>query len=126
MKKGLTGFFAGIIMMILISTIACAVPGYDLQLSTFRFGGVYDDQLEMHYNVYNSGLENIEDATVTLWIPDAGYYAASGGFDISDGEKHGHYFTPGLDSLEPGWHFARIMVSSDYSRDIMWRWIEIE
>ena len=110
----------------LVSIISASAIPYDLYIGSVGLGGVYDDELEMHYNVWNTGVESINDAKITLWIPELDYYVSAGSFDIDDGEKHGQYFTPDVSEIEPGEYLARVMVSSDYTVDSKWIWIEIE
>ena len=110
----------------LVSIVSASAIPYDLYIGSVGVGGVYDDELEMHYNVWNTGEESINDAKITLWIPELDYYVSAGSFDIDDGEKHGQYFTPDVSEIEPGEYLARVMVSSDYTVDSKWIWIEIE
>ena len=110
----------------LVSIISASAIPYGLYIGSVGLGGVYDDELEMHYNVWNTGVESINDAKITLWIPELDYYISAGSFDIDDGEKHGQYFTPDVSEIEPGEYLARVMVSSDYTVDSKWIWIEIE
>ena len=110
----------------LVSIISASAIPYGLYIGSVGLGGVYDDELEMHYNVWNTGVESINDAKITLWIPELDYYVSAGSFDIDDGEKHGQYFTPDVSEIEPGEYLARVMVSSDYTVDSKWIWIEIE
>ena len=110
----------------LVSIVSASAIPYDLYIGSVGVGGVYDDELEMHYNVWNTGEKSINDAKITLWIPELDYYVSAGSFDIDDGEKHGQYFTPDVSEIEPGEYLARVMVSSDYTVDSKWIWIEIE
>ena len=110
----------------LVSIISASAIPYGLYIGSVGLGGVYDDELEMHYNVWNTGEKSINDAKITLWIPELDYYVSAGSFDIDDGEKHGQYFTPDVSEIEPGEYLARVMVSSDYTVDSKWIWIEIE
>ena len=110
----------------LVSIISASAIPYGLYIGSVGLGGVYDDELEMHYNVWNTGEKSINDAKITLWIPELDYYVSAGSFDIDDGEKHGQYFTPDVSEIEPGEYLARVMVSSDYAVDSKWIWIEIE
>ena len=110
----------------LVSIVSASAIPYDLYIGSVGVGGVYDDELEMHYNVWNTGVESINDAKITLWIPELDYYISAGSFDIDDGEKHGQYLTPDVSEIEPGEYLARVMVSSDHVADSKWIWIEIE
>ena len=110
----------------LVSIISASAIPYGLYIGSVGLGGVYDDELEMHYNVWNTGEKSINDAKITLWIPELDYYVSAGSFDIDDGEKHGQYFTPDVSEIETGEYLARVMVSSDYTVDSKWIWIEIE
>jgi len=110
----------------LVSIISASAIPYGLYIGSVGLGGVYDDELEMHYNVWNTGEKSINDAKITLWIPELDYYVSAGSFDIDDGEKHGQYFTPDVSEIEPGEYLARVMVSSDYAVDSKWIWLTVE
>lgn len=112
-------------MLLITACSVTAIYGRDIELGSFRTS-VYGDEIEMHYNVHNTGAEDIDSARVTLWIPDIGYYAMLNSFDLSEGEHHGLLYYDTRDSVEPGTYLARLKVSSDYAKDSKWIWLRLE
>lgn len=121
MKKG----FIGLISLITVFLL-CMPSALGLGFGKIRYGSVYDNSLELHYNARNDLTEDIENAKVTLWIPDLGFYTRTSTFDLDEGDKHGQFLFLPLDELEPGAYRARMTLSSRHHRDIKWIWVVVE
>ncbi|MBU0536752.1 MAG: hypothetical protein KKE20_07325 [Nanoarchaeota archaeon] len=133
MKNGMFAVFIGMLMVFSVLVIADSDDSYDdsykysygVKMGSVRTGPVYEDELEMHYNVRNTGTEDIDDGRVILWIPDLDYYATTRSFDIYKGDSYGYFMNPDMAGFEPGFYLARVKFSSDYARDARWIWLEI-
>ncbi len=110
--------FMGLLAGVLLVTAMLGV-----QMGSFR-AAAFDDTVEMHYNVHNSGENDVDHASVTLWIPGLGYYEKLDSFDIGDGETHSQFYHDS--GLQHGTYLARVMVSSDHSRHSRWIWLDVE
>ncbi|MFO8016585.1 MAG: hypothetical protein R6U32_05760 [Candidatus Woesearchaeota archaeon] len=119
MKKGMIGI---IIAVLLLSMPAAMGLGF----GHVSYGAEYGNVLELHYNARNDLSEDIENAKVTLWIPDLGFYTRTSTFDIQDGEKHGQFLLLPRDELEEGGYLARLTLTSDHERDVRWIWLVVE
>ena len=81
------------------------------------------EEMAVHVNVLNPLDKDMEDATVSLFIPEADdFYYKTKGFDVPENGKHGRYVFPGFEEEHSGM-LVRIMVENDDGRTVKWRHI---
>ncbi|MBN1386590.1 hypothetical protein JW968_06495 [Candidatus Woesearchaeota archaeon] len=78
------------------------------------------EEMAVHVNVLNPIDDDMEDATVSLWIPEADdFYYKTKGFDVPPLAKHGRYVFPEF-TEEHHEMLVRIMVENDDGKTIKW------
>lgn len=113
--------FIGLMMAVFL-----VAGAFGLHFGKIRYGSIYDNNLELHYNARNIGSENIENAKVTIWIPELGFYTRTSTFDIDRGDKHGQFLLMPTGELEEGTYLAKLTLSNDHARDSKWIWLTVE
>ena len=119
MKKNIIGVLAVIFLLSMPLALG-------LNFGKIRYGVVYDDELELHYNARNDLNEDVENAKVVLWIPELGFYTRTSTFDIDRNDKVGQFLFLPLDEIPPGEYLTKIALTSDHYRDIRWIMLVVE
>jgi len=114
------------ILGLLFAVFLVAAMGYSGRLGQIREGPMVNNELEIHYNAINDGSHHIDNAIVTIWIPNLDYFERTSSFDLGRGNKYGGFIMVPRSDVPPGDYFARIMFYSQYSSDSKWMWITLE
>ena len=83
----------------------------------------------VHYNVRNTGDDDITNSRMIVWIPELDVYARSNNFNLKKNNIRSGIVFPleGYEgSIEPGYYLTRIKFSSDHSKASQWIWVWVE
>lgn len=119
-----------LIIAVLLASMSSIALAYNsnqhLKFGKIRYGSVYDNNLELHYNARNDGSKNIDNSKVILWIPELDFYIRTSTFDLEKREKHGQFLFLPQDEVKKGTYLTKMTLSSDHAKDSKWIWLVVE
>ncbi|MBD3203243.1 hypothetical protein GF327_03045 [Candidatus Woesearchaeota archaeon] len=104
--------------LILITTANAA------EISIRPIYGYRNKENEFLVQIRNNGDEDIDDAQITVFVPDINYYFSSGNFDLNDGDTESEWFFINLPRTR-GYYPIGIYLQGDDYRQVEWTWIAV-
>jgi len=72
------------------------------------------DEVEMHANIINTGEDKVNDARLTVYIPEIGFFSSFGEYDVKKNKPVGRTMNFDIDDdAELGEHIVRVRTYTD-------------